>query len=128
MQGILTLGPGQGGITELLCDTDECYCPRGRGHFERLSVPLTDWMPSEDHFPKLRMFGGRRVPGNIRLAHRRCNGLANGWHRGHVKQRWRAALEAARWHKDHWEESATNARERGAAEARWVAMREAKPP
>src|SRR6266540_5548633 len=91
MQGILTLAPERGGITELLCDMDECYCPRGRGYFERLSVPLTDWMPSEDHHPKMKMFGGRRVPGNIRLAHRRCNRLAPGKYLGHVKQRWRAA-------------------------------------
>lgn len=126
MQGILTLAPEEGGITDLLCDMDYCYCPRGRGYFDPLSVPLTEWMPSEEHFPKLKTFGGRRVPGNIRLAHRRCNGLGVGWYRGHLKQRWRAAREAAEWHKDHWQESAKNAPERGAWEEQWVAMCEGR--
>ena len=128
MQGILTLPPGQGGITDLLCDMDYCYCPYGRGYFVRLSVPQIDWMPSEDHHPRLKMFGGRRVPGNIRLAHRRCNGLAFGWHLGHAKQRWKAAMEAAQWHKDHWEESSGNARQRGLWEEQWVAMRTTVAP
>jgi hypothetical protein len=126
MQGLLTLAPEQGGITDLLCDMEYCYCPRGRGYFDPHSVPLTEWMPSEEHFPKLKTFGGRRVPGNIRLAHMRCNGLGVGWYRGHLKQRWKAAREAAQWHKDHWQESAKNASDRGAWEQQWVAMCEAR--
>lgn len=37
MPGILTMSPEQGGITELLCDMDECYRPRGRWDFEPIS-------------------------------------------------------------------------------------------
>jgi hypothetical protein len=125
MRGILTLSPDKGGITDLLCDMDYCYCPRGRGYFDPLSEHLTDWMPSEDHHPKLKMFGGREA-GNIRLAHRRCNGLAVGWYRGHVKQRWRTAFVAAQWHKDHWKESEANAAQRGAWEEQWTQMRRAR--
>jgi hypothetical protein len=105
MQGTLTLAPERGGSPTSFCDMDHCCCPRGRGYFDPLSVPLTEWMPSEEHFPKLKTFGGRRAPGNIRLAHRHCNGLGVGWYRGHLKQRWRAAREAAQGHKDHWQES-----------------------
>ena len=123
LKGILTLSPEQGGITELLCDMDTCYCPRGRGHFERISQPLGDWMPTLDHHPKLRMFRGTRKRGNVRLAHRACNRLGFGHQRGHLKQRLKAAVQAAEWHKDNWEKSAAGAKQRGEWETAWRAMR-----
>lgn len=126
MKGILTLPPEEGGAAEVLCDMEDCYCPRGRAYFDPLGVPLTDWMPSEDHYPKLRMFGGTRKLGNIRLAHRACNRLAHGWQRGHLKQRWKAAMETLLWHREEWRESASNAEERGLAEEKWRSMRAKK--
>jgi len=68
MAGILTLPPEKGGITDLLCDMGECYCPRGRAYFERILEPMLepipDWIPTEDHYPKSQSVGGRRDPGN----------------------------------------------------------------
>ena len=77
MRGILTMSPGEGGITELLCDMDECFLPTGRWDFEPIPVPMPrpipEWIPSVDHFPKTEEVGGQRVAGNVRLAHRLCN-------------------------------------------------------
>jgi hypothetical protein len=124
MQGILTLPPDEGGITDLLCDMDECYNPRGRADFQPLSVPLQDWMPSEDHYPKLKKDLRKNEVGKVRLAHRLCNRVDYGNHPGHVKQRYQAAAAAARWHKENWKQSAANASDRGQAEVRWAKMRE----
>jgi DNA-binding transcriptional MerR regulator len=30
-------------------------------------------MPTADHYPRLKMHGGRLTPDNVRLAHRVCN-------------------------------------------------------
>jgi hypothetical protein len=30
-------------------------------------------MPTADHYPRLKMHGGRLTPGNVRLGHRLCN-------------------------------------------------------
>ena len=37
MTGILTMPPEKGGVTQVLCDVDECFCPRGRGYFDPIS-------------------------------------------------------------------------------------------
>jgi hypothetical protein len=80
MTGILTLPPEEGGISQLLCDTDECYCPRGRGYFDPISQDdqgaWVEWMPTEEHWPIGQAEGGLRVKANIWLAHRLCNFLA----------------------------------------------------
>lgn len=77
MPGILTMSPEQGGITELLCDMDECYRPRGRWDFEPIPNPMPmkipEWIPTTDHFPKTKEVGGQKVAGNVPLAHRLCN-------------------------------------------------------
>src|SRR5436190_3241694 len=35
--------------------------------------PLSDWSPTADHYPRLKMHGGHLTPDNVRLAHRVCN-------------------------------------------------------
>jgi hypothetical protein len=34
---------------------------------------LSDWMPTNDHYPTLKCDGGRETVDNSRLAHRLCN-------------------------------------------------------
>src|SRR4051794_14086917 len=80
MTGILTLPPERGGVSQVLCDVDECYCPRGRGYFDPIQRDdegrLVDWMPTEEHWPMSQAEGGSRIQGNVWLAHRLCNRLA----------------------------------------------------
>jgi hypothetical protein len=118
MQGILTLPPEQGGASQLLCDVDECYCPRGRGYFEPISRDemgaLVDWMPTEEHWPISHAEHGPKVKGNIWLAHRLCNRLA-----GLDEERRRARAKKEEWaatHADEWRSEFGN---REAAEAQW---------
>jgi hypothetical protein len=51
-----------------------CYCAGGRRHFDPISTG-SDWSPTADHYPRLKMHGGHLTPDNVRLAHRLCNGL-----------------------------------------------------
>jgi hypothetical protein len=129
MKGILTMPPERGGITELLCDMDDCYRPRGRFDFERIPdpipKPIPEWIPTEDHFPKTQEVGGQKRPGNVRLAHRRCNMAASGVRRGAPQEAQRARAEKEEWHRDHPKESAANAETYADAEERWAAMRRA---
>jgi hypothetical protein len=65
-----------GRIMELRCAMEECLYPQklgGRSYFEVISRPLTDWIPTADHYPILQKDGGRLVADNVRLAHRLCN-------------------------------------------------------
>ena len=34
---------------------------------------VSDWEPTADHYPRLKMHGGHLTPDNVRLAHRLCN-------------------------------------------------------
>jgi hypothetical protein len=64
----------RGQIIELRCEMPKCYCPKGRGHFDRRSHPQRVlWAPSADHYPQLQADGGKLVPWNVRLAHVHCN-------------------------------------------------------
>jgi hypothetical protein len=123
MTGILTMPPDKGGIIELLCDMDVCYCPFGRAYFDPIVKPLPtpypDWIPSEDHFPRTNENGGRRRPGNVRLAHRRCNGDDFGLGQGHDRKRQRALAAKTAWLSTHPRDARTVA----AADKRWVASR-----
>ncbi len=129
MTGILTLPPDKGGIADLVCDMDECYCPLGRGYFEPIPKPMLnpipDWIPTEEHYPSSQMAGGRRYPGNVRLAHRRCNGDYYGTGPGHEKKRQRAREEKETWREDHPHEVAANARAYATAEEQWATSRTA---
>jgi hypothetical protein len=124
LTGILTLPPEEGGIRELLCDMEVCYCPLGRASFdpipEPMPDPIPDWIPTEDHYPRSKAAGGRRLPGNVRLAHRRCNRDDFGSGPGHERKRLRARDEMARLREDHPEATA-NARAVAAAQKRWEA-------
>jgi hypothetical protein len=50
----------------------QCSCFRGRRYFESRSSH-SDWEPTADHYPRLKMHGGHLTPDNVRLAHRLCN-------------------------------------------------------
>lgn len=84
----------------LLCDMDECY----HRWVERISsvyrcrwcIP-THWIFTEDHLPRSHEAGGRRHPGNIRLAHKRCNGDDFGVGSGHNAKRQKARDEKQAW-------------------------------
>jgi hypothetical protein len=78
-RGVLVQMAERGQIIELRCEMPECYCPKGRGHFDERSTPLTAWAPSPDHYPTLKADGGHLVPWNVRLAHVLCNREDYGW-------------------------------------------------
>src|SRR6266545_657205 len=42
-------------------------------------TPRFDWQPTADHYPRLKMHGGRLTPDNVRLGHRLCNRRDYGW-------------------------------------------------
>jgi hypothetical protein len=72
VRGILRQLAQDGQIRDVRCEMPQCYCFRGRRYFEPIS-PGADWMPTADHYPRLKMHGGRLTPDNVRLAHRLCN-------------------------------------------------------
>jgi hypothetical protein len=69
----------RGQIIKLQCEMPNCYCHRGRSHFDPKSTPMSDWAPSADHYPRLKADGGHLVPWNVRLAHVRCNQRDHEW-------------------------------------------------
>ena len=72
VRGILRQLARDGQIIDVRCEMPQCYCSRGRRHFDPIS-PGADWMPTADHYPRLKMHGGRPTPDNVRLAHKLCN-------------------------------------------------------
>jgi|SRR5215208_2264979 hypothetical protein len=72
VRGILWQLARDGQIIDVRCEMPQCYCFRGRSYFEPRS-PLSDWSPTADHYPRLKMHGGHLTPDNVRLAHRVCN-------------------------------------------------------
>ena len=67
-----------GQIIEVRCEMPQCYCSRGRKYFEPVS-PGAKWMPTADHYPRLKMHGGQLARDNVRLAHRECNQRDHVW-------------------------------------------------
>ena len=65
-------GRQTGQIIDMRCEMPQCYCFRGRRHFEPKS-PRSDWSPTPDHNPRLWAHGGHLTPDNVRLARRLCN-------------------------------------------------------
>ena len=63
---------------DVRCEMPQCYCFRGRRYFEPRSA-RSDWEPTADHYPRLKMHGGHLTPDNVRLAHRLCNRRDYGW-------------------------------------------------
>jgi hypothetical protein len=72
VRGILWQLARDGQIIDVRCEMPQCYCFRGRGYFESRSS-RSDWEPTADHYPRLKMHGGHLTSDNVRLAHRLCN-------------------------------------------------------
>ena len=72
VRGVLLQMARDGQIIDVRCEMPQCYCSRGRSHFDPIS-PGADWMPTADHYPRLKMHGGHLTRDNVRLAHRVCN-------------------------------------------------------
>jgi hypothetical protein len=82
---------------------EECLCPSeldGRGHFEPVGRDLSDWMPTNDHYPVLACDGGQRTIDNSRLAHRLCNRIDYSKRIGRPHTKDLARVEAARLEED----------------------------
>ena len=80
VRGILRQLAQDGQIVDVRCEMPQCYCFRGRKYFDPKSPPpLSDWSPTADHYPRLKIHGGHLTPDNVRLAHRLCNRVDYGW-------------------------------------------------
>ena len=79
VRGILWQLARDGQIIDVRCEMPQCYCFRGRGHFEPRSLPLSDWSPTADHYPRLKMHGGHLTADNVRLGHKLCNRREYEW-------------------------------------------------
>src|SRR3954462_15419496 len=73
VRGILSQLARDGQIIEVRCEMPQCYCFRGRDHFDPRGSEPSDWEPTADHYPRLKAHGGHLTPDNVRLAHRLCN-------------------------------------------------------
>jgi hypothetical protein len=78
VRGILWQLARDGQIISVRCEMPQCYCFRGRRYFEPRSA-RSDWEPTADHYPRLKMHGGHLTPDNVRLAHRLCNSRDYTW-------------------------------------------------
>jgi hypothetical protein len=72
VKGILWQLARDGQIIDVRCEMPQCYCFRGRRYFDPVS-PYSDWEPTADHYPRLKMHGGHLTADNVRLGHRLCN-------------------------------------------------------
>ena len=72
VHGILLQLARDGQINDVHCEMPQCYCFRGRKHFDP-RPPRSAWELTADHYPRLKMHGGHLTPDNVRLAHRLCN-------------------------------------------------------
>jgi hypothetical protein len=79
VKGVLVQMAERGQLMELRCEMPQCYCPKGRAHFDRRSNPMTDWAPNPDHYPVPKWAHGHLGPDNVRLAHAFCNRTDYGW-------------------------------------------------
>ena len=79
VRGVLWQLARDGQLIDVRCEMPQCYCFRGRRHFEERSVACSDWEPTADHYPRLKMHGGHLTPDNVRLAHRLCNRRDYAW-------------------------------------------------
>jgi hypothetical protein len=85
VRGIHVQMANNGQILELKCEMPTCYCdhPDGERHLdawpEPPSSPENRWSPNADHYPTLKMDGGKLTPWNVRLAHVFCNVMDVGW-------------------------------------------------
>jgi hypothetical protein len=78
VRGILLQLARDGQLLDVRCEMPQCYCFRGRRHFE-LKSTRSHWSPTPDHYPRLKMHGGHLTSDNVRLAHKLCNQHDYGW-------------------------------------------------
>lgn len=76
-RGVLIKMARNGQLLEVPCEMPYCY-HSSRKAFAEPSIPKTDWELNFDHYPTLSSDGGRREPGNARLAHVYCNRVDRG--------------------------------------------------
>jgi hypothetical protein len=62
VKGVLVQMAERGQLMELRCEMPQCYCPKGRAHFDPRSNPMTDWAPNPDHYPVPKWAGGHLLP------------------------------------------------------------------
>src|SRR4051794_8899521 len=72
VRGILSQLARDGQLIEVRCEMPQCYCSRGRRYFDPRPTG-SEWSPTADHYPRLKMHGGHLTPDNVRLAHKLCN-------------------------------------------------------
>ena len=72
VRGILRQLALDGQLNEVRCEMPQCYCFQGRAYFDGRGQH-SDWEPTADHYPRLKMHGGHLTSENVRLAHRLCN-------------------------------------------------------
>jgi hypothetical protein len=72
VRGILMQLARDGQLIDVRCEMPQCYCFRGRRHFDPRPTG-SEWSPTADHYPRLKMHGGHLTPDNVRLAHKLCN-------------------------------------------------------
>jgi hypothetical protein len=82
--GILWQLAKAGQIIDVRCEMPQCYCHRGRRHFDPRPAPSpcpspSPWSPTADHYPRLKKHGGHLTPDNVRLGHKLCNQLDYTW-------------------------------------------------
>jgi hypothetical protein len=73
VRGILWELARDGQLIDVRCEMPQCYCFRGRRCFDPRSAAGSDWEPTADHYPRLKMHGGHLTPDNVRLGHKFCN-------------------------------------------------------
>jgi len=78
VKGILMQVAKDGQLVDVRCEMPQCYCFRGRRHFDPKSS-RSDWIPTPDHYPRLKAHGGHLTADNVRLGHRLCNRVDYGW-------------------------------------------------
>jgi hypothetical protein len=78
VRGILLQLARDGQLIDVRCEMPQCYSFRGRRYFDPRSS-RSEWEPTCDHYPRLKMHGGHLTPDNVRLAHRLCNRRDYGW-------------------------------------------------
>jgi hypothetical protein len=79
MKGVLVQMAERGQLLAVQCEMPQCYSPRGRAAFDRVTTPRTKWSPSPDHYPTLKSLGGHLAAENVRLAHLWCNQRDASW-------------------------------------------------
>lgn len=77
-RGVMVTMAKNGQLLKVRCEVPKCYGDEGRG-FPKAAPPNSDWSPTVDHYPVLKSWGGHKVPSNVRLAHKFCNGEDFAW-------------------------------------------------